>query len=113
MANQNTIQFPDELDFIADAKKHTSCHHELKDGEIWVCNIDVREGHGIPEYLIEKLKTARLGEQAYYIDRKPIHRGYCRPLIIHKSEADVYDSIMMGRIKQLNPSSFQRSMITE
>lgn len=87
--------------FTDDAKKHNSCHHELKQGEIWVGNTDVRDGLSIPEYLIGKMKTARLGEQAYYIDGEPIHRGYCRPLIIHKSEEMIYDSIMMERMKDV------------
>lgn len=84
--------------FTSDAKKHTSCHHELKAGEMWVGNTDVREGLSIPDYLIGKMQTARLGEQAYYIDGKPIHREYCRPLIIHKSEEMLYDKIMMARM---------------
>lgn len=84
--------------FTPDAKKHTSCHHELKAGEMWVGNTDVREGLSIPDYLIGKMQTARLGEQAYYIDGKPIHREYCRPLIIHKSEEMLYDKIMMERM---------------
>lgn len=87
--------------FTDDAKKHTSCHHELKQGEIWVGNTDVREGLSIPDYLIGKMNTARLGEQAYYIDGKPIHREYCRPLIIHKSEEMIYDNIMMARMKDV------------
>lgn len=89
--------FQDET-FTKDAKKHTSCSYELKQGEIWVGNTDVREGLSIPKYLIGKMKTARLGEQAYYIDGKPIHRGYCRPLIIDKSEELIYDNIMMSRV---------------
>ena len=89
--------FQDEA-FTNDAKKHTSCFHELKQGEIWVGNTDVLEGLSIPKYLIGKMKTARLGEQAYYIDGKPIHREYCRPLIIHKSEELIYDNIMMSRM---------------
>lgn len=84
--------------FTKDARKHTSCNHELKQGEIWVGNTDVIEGLSIPKYLIGKMKTARLGEQAYYLDGKPIHRGYCRPLIIHKSEELIYDNIMMSRM---------------
>ena len=89
--------FQDEA-FTKHAKKHTSCSHELKQGEIWVGNTDVLKGLSIPKYLIGKMKTARLGEQAYYIDGKPIHRGYCRPLIIHKSEELIYDNIMMSRM---------------
>lgn len=84
--------------FTPDAKKYTSCHHQLKAGEMWVGNTDVREGLSIPGYLIGKMKTARLGEQAYYIDGKPIHREYCRPLIIHKSEEMIYNNIMMARM---------------
>ncbi len=84
--------------FTDDANKHTSCHHELKAGEMWVGNTDVRKGLSIPHYLIGKMQTARLGEQAYYIDGKPIHREYCRPLIIHKSEEMLYDKIMMARM---------------
>jgi hypothetical protein len=93
-----TLELFQEEDFTKDAKKHTSCSYELKQGEIWVGNTDVREGLSIPKYLIGKMKTARLGEQAYYIDGKPIHRKYCRPLIIHKSEELIYDNIMMSRM---------------
>jgi hypothetical protein len=88
-----------DQEFVQGAKNHTSCHHELQPGEIWVGNTDVREGLSVPEYLIGKIKTARLGEQAYYINKTPIPRWYCRPLIIHKSEEALYDSIMMARMK--------------
>ena len=81
--------------FTDDAHKHTSCHHELKDGELWVGNTNL----SIPEYLRSKMKTVRLGEQAYYIDGKPISRNYCRPLIIHRTEAQLYDNIMMARLR--------------
>jgi hypothetical protein len=93
-----TLELFQDESFIKDAKKHTSCIHELKQGEMWVGNTDVLKGLSIPKCLIGKMKTARLGEQAYYIDGKPIHRGYCRPLIIHKSEELIYDNIMMSRM---------------
>lgn len=88
--------------FTDDAKNHTSCHHELKPGEIWVGNTDVRNGLSIPEYLIGKVKTARLGEQAYYLNKTPIERWYMRPLVIHKSEEAIYDKIMMSRMTSKN-----------
>ena len=85
-----------ESDFTIDARKHTSCHHELKHGEIWVGNTTVLNGIKIPEYL-SGLNTARLGEQAYYLNKTPIERWYMRPLIIHSSESGDYDKIMMER----------------
>lgn len=87
--------------FTPDAHKYTSCHHELKDGEIWLGNTsgndDWTKGVDIPDrYSI--LKTVRLGEQAYDIHGKPISRDYCRPLIINKSEEDMYEKIVMRKM---------------
>jgi hypothetical protein len=79
--------------------KHIS---ELKEGEIFIGNTDVRNGVNIPEHLRD-MKTARLGEQAFDIYGKPLDRSYCRPLIIHKSEADLYDRIMMSRLNRMPP----------
>lgn len=80
---------------------HHDCSHELNEGEIWVGNTDVSEGLSIPAYLIGKMKTARLGAQAYDIKGKPIDWWYMRPLIIHKSEEMIYDKIMMDRMKAI------------
>lgn len=76
-----------------------NCTNELKPNEIWLGNTDVRQGVKIPEYL-NSLKTARIGNQAYDIKGKPLDRGYMRPLIIDKSEADAYDRIMMNLCKE-------------
>lgn len=95
MENTNT-----QPDFTANANKHRDCTHELKQGEIWVGNTDVINGLNIPEHLIGKMKTARLGEQAYDINGKPIEIWYCRPLIIHQSEELIYDKIMMELLKK-------------
>jgi hypothetical protein len=73
---------------------------ELRDGEIFVGNTQVMNGVKVPEHLRD-MKTARLGEQAFDIYGKPLDRSYCRPLIIHESEADLYDSIMMSRLKKI------------
>jgi len=80
--------------------KHT-CHHELKPGEIWVGNTNVTNGVALPNHLIGKMKTARLGDQAYDLHGKPIDPRYFRPLIIHKSEEMLYDNIMMSRLKAI------------
>lgn len=77
--------------FTVDAYRHTSCHHELRPGEIWMGNTsgDDRWDFGVKiPHRYAGLKTVRLGEQAYYICGTPISRDYCRPLIIHKSEED-------------------------
>lgn len=87
-----------EAVFTNDAFKHKDCSSQLKEGEVWVGNSDVTEGVKVDDYLKE-MKTARLGEQAYDIKGKPLERWYCRPLIIHKSEAELYDKIMMARLK--------------
>ncbi len=79
--------------FIKDAHKHTSCHHELNPGEIWMGNTSGNEqwvkGVDIPNRY-KNLKTIRLGEQAYCIHGKPISRDCCRPLIVHKSEEEAF-----------------------
>lgn len=75
------------------------CLKELRQDEIWVGNHDVREGLTIPAYL-SAMKTARLGDQAYDITGHPLNKGQMRPLIIHKSEHALYDSIMMARMKE-------------
>lgn len=91
-------------DFTPDANKHTDCTYQLKDGEIWVGNTNVTASIEVDKYISDSLKTARLGDQAYDINGKPIERSYCRPLIIHKSEAAMYDKIMMARLSEIrNP----------
>jgi len=84
--------------FTPDAHKFISCERELKKDEIWVGNTNVTKGFDLPPHL-KQLKTARFGEQAYYITGEPIPRDYCRPFIIHKSEAKLYDDIMVARSK--------------
>ena len=75
-----------------------TCHKELKDGEIWVGNTDVRKGLKIPSRLAT-MKTVRLGEIAYDIHGNKIDQNYCRPLIIHKSEENLYNKIMLDALK--------------
>jgi hypothetical protein len=62
-------------------QKHTSCHHELANDEIWLGNT----GTDIPEHY-RHLKTIRLGEQAYSIHGEPLSQNFFRPLIIKKRE---------------------------
>ncbi len=85
-----------DKNYAPDAHKHTSCHHELKNGEIWMGNTSGDEqwekGVSIPKRYAH-LKTVRLGEQAYCIHGLPISRDYCRPLIINKSEEQAFYSI--------------------
>ena len=47
----------------------------------------------------KKLKTARIGEQAYDIYGKKIPKDYMRPLFIGNSELGLYDEIMMERLR--------------
>lgn len=85
-----------EKNYTKNAYRHTSCDHELRKGEIWLGNTygnnQWKKGVEIPERY-KKLKTIRLGEQAYDIDGHPISRDYCRPLIIHKSEIQEFRRI--------------------
>jgi hypothetical protein len=87
----------DSIDILSnytnDAYKHTSCHHELAKGEVWLGNT----GTTIPEHY-KHLKTIRLGEQAYCIHGKPLDRNYMRPLIIHVSEEPERDKIYLSRM---------------
>lgn len=72
------------------------CCEEINIDEVWVGNT----GLEIPQYL-SRLKTARLGKIAYDIHGKPLaEHENCRPLIIHKSEANEYNRIMMARMKE-------------
>ena len=83
--------------YTEDAYKHTSCHHELKKGEVWLGNTNGNEklekGVQIPTKY-KSLKTIRLGQQAYCIHGLPISRHYCLPLIIHESEEKEYERIL-------------------
>lgn len=79
--------------YTKDAHKHTSCLHELRADEVWLGNTSGEEplekGVDVP-IRYRKLKTIRLGEQAYCIHGLPISRHHCLPLIIHKSEQDEF-----------------------
>lgn len=82
--------------YTEDAKKHQSCRHELKDGEVWLGNTSGDDqwvkGVEIPSRY-KHLKTVRLGKQAYCIHGLPISRDYCLPLIIDKSEIEEFHTI--------------------
>lgn len=93
----NTDQNTSQPDLMPGAKQHTSCHHELKDGELWIGNINVRNGVEIPAHY-RGLKTVRIGNQAYCIKGRPLDRNYMRPFIIHKSEVDKLNRIQMERV---------------
>ena len=86
-----------EKNFTKDAHKHTSCHHELAKGEIWLGNTSGDErwdkGVEIPSRY-RSLKTVRLGEQAYCVHGLPISRHYCLPLIINESEEKEYERLL-------------------
>lgn len=70
---------------------------ERRDGEVFLGN---HTGAIEPEF--GNLKTLRLGENALDIDGKMIPREWgCRPLFIHESEHDRYDSIMMARFRAI------------
>jgi hypothetical protein len=79
--------------FTKDARKHTSCNHELAKDEIWLGNTS---GVDIPKHYAS-LKTVRLGEQAYCIKGKPLSRDYYRPLILNKSEQAQHEEICKKR----------------
>jgi hypothetical protein len=69
---------------------------QLRPGEIWVGNSNVREGVELNPRIRGKMATARLGEQAYDIFGNPIETDYMRPCFIHQSEEKLYDRLMMG-----------------
>lgn len=79
--------------FLPDAFKRKDCLNEIRPGEIWLGNIDIRKKQ---EYLSRKkvCPTLRIGEQAYTIEGKPIARFNCRPLFLHKSEEMDYDNLL-------------------
>lgn len=79
---------------IASASKHTSCQSELSKDEIWLGNT---KGTEIPEYY-KSLKTIRIGEQSYCIKGTPLDRNHYRPLILNKSEEQVYERIYAQRM---------------
>lgn len=75
--------------YADDAKKYTSCNHELEKGDVWLGNTfgenRWEKGVDIP-VKYRGLKTIRLGKQAYCIHGLPLSRHYSLPLIIHESE---------------------------
>lgn len=89
-----------DQNYTEDAHKHKSCHHELKQDEIWLGNTSGDErwekGVEIPTRY-KSLKTIRLGEQAYCVHGLPISRSYCKPLIIHKSEEKEFERLYNKR----------------
>lgn len=87
--------------FTPDAKKRTSCHHELSKTEIFVSNTKVIKGIQVPEHYAH-LKTIRLGEQAYDIKGNPIERNFMRPLIIDKSEEVELNKIWQDRMDNIS-----------
>ncbi len=69
-------------------------HPEQKAHEIFVGNT---AGVALPNHLAA-MTTARIGEQAYTLSgEQKIPQGQMRPLFIGRSEAGMYDAIMMAR----------------
>jgi len=73
----------------------TRLHNEAGADEIFVGNCQ-RDGDTLVKLQMAGLKAARLGEVAYDIDGKPLPREYA-PLLIKRSDADLYDDVMMTR----------------
>ncbi len=72
-------------------------HPEAAANESFVGNVKADEiSH------LSSLKTARLGDVAYYLDGKkiPAEQGL-RPLLIGNTEAGTYDAIMMARFRAI------------
>lgn len=68
-----------------------------KANEFFAGNHAIRGGAPeLPAHL-HQLRTARLGDQALDIDGKLIPKSDYRPLFVDRSEADLYDRIMMKR----------------
>ncbi len=88
--------------YTHDAFKHRSCNHELNKGEVWLGNTcgdhQLTKGVQIPFYL-KRLKTIRLGNQAYCICGLPISKHHYLPLIIHESELEEYYKIVKKHFK--------------
>lgn len=68
-------------------------HKECTKDEIFVGNTD-RGAEKIEWFNSKGLTGVRLGEAAYSIDGKPLHGAY-RPIIVHRSQADIHNDIMM------------------
>lgn len=70
-------------------------HPEMKKEEVFVGNTDTG---GVPQYLIKRLETARVGGQAYDIYGKKLSPDHhMLPLFIGRSEELEYDRIMCSR----------------
>ncbi len=79
--------------------KDNICEADLPPNKVWVGNHDVTNTKNLPDHL-KQLKTAKLGAQAYDIKGELIPTNEMLPLIIDKSEVDLYDKIMMARMKE-------------
>jgi len=77
---------------------NNKCESQGKKDEIFVGNTNIS---CFPKSYLKVLKTARLGDQAYDINDKPIPKDYMRPLFIGHSEYDAYNKIMDERFKAI------------
>lgn len=82
--------------FMDNAFSRKDCLNELKEGEIWMGNIDIRKKE---EYLTYRsfIPSLRIGEQAYDIKGNPIARFDSRPLFINKNDEQAYDNFRMKK----------------
>ena len=79
---------------------------EIRKDEIWLGNTIFGAWAIKRETKYKSLKTIRIGEVALDINGEKIDTDYCRPVFIHKSEAEAYDKIMMDEIRRINRGEY-------
>jgi len=67
---------------------------QMKPNEIWIGNTKTSNGLGWRS----EIKSARLGEQAFCIDRKKLSTDYVLPIFINKSDQPKHDSMYAERM---------------
>ena len=73
---------------------------ELKEGEIFLYNQSASK----PLEWSDKLKTLRLGKQAFDIHGKKLDKSYMLPVFIHKSESAELDRLWAIKRKKIRSS---------
>lgn len=76
-----------------------SHHEKCGPHEVFVGNTE-RVG-GSMTYLSERMRTVRLGDRALDIEGRPLPNSYA-PIFIGRAEEQIYDAIMMERLRRSN-----------
>lgn len=73
---------------------------ELRENEVFIGN--TRDIDAFPPEHQKRLRTIRLGKQAYDIYGNKLPQDYCRPVFIDKSEYGLYNQIMTEESSRYN-----------